>query len=30
MVGIGVGHTKDRIEIEGVVEALVRVDEGQV
>ena len=26
----GVGHTKDRIEIEGVVEALVRVDQGQV
>ena len=28
--GIGVGHTKDRTEIEGTVEALVLVDQGQV
>ena len=29
-IGIGVGHTKDRIETEGMVEALVTVDQGQV
>ena len=30
MVGIGLGHTKDRIEVEGITEALVTVDQGQV
>ena len=30
MIEIGVGHMKDRAEIEGVVEALVTVDQGQV
>ena len=30
MTGIGVGHTKDRAETEGTVEALVIVDQGQV
>ena len=30
MIEIGVGHTKDRIEVEGMVEALVIVDQGQV
>ena len=30
MIEIGVGHTKDRIEMEGMVEALVTVDQGQV
>ena len=30
MIEIGVGHTKDRTEIEGMVEALVTVDQGQV
>ena len=29
-IEIGVGHTKDRIEMEGQVEALVTVDQGQV
>ena len=27
-IGIGVGHMKDRIETEGMVEALVTVDQG--
>ena len=30
MIEIGVGHTKDSIEMEGTVEALVKVDKGQV
>ena len=30
MIDTGVGHMKDRIEIEGTVEALVTVDQGQV
>ena len=30
MIEIGVGHMKDKIEIEGIVEALVTVDQGQV
>ena len=30
MIGIEVGHTKDREEKEGTVEALVIVDQGQV
>ena len=30
MRGIGVGHTKDRIETESMIEALVTVDKGQV
>ena len=30
MIGIGVGHTKDRMETGGMVEALVTVDQGQV
>ena len=30
MIGLEVGHTKDREEIEGTVEALVIVDQGQV
>ena len=30
MTGIGVGHTKDRAETEGTVEALVIVDQGKV
>ena len=30
MTGIGVGHMKDRTEIEGTVETLVIVDQGQV
>ena len=30
MIGIGVGHIKERIETEGMVEALVTVDQGQV
>ena len=30
MIEIGVGHMKDRIEIEGMVEVLVIVDQGQV
>ena len=30
MIGIGVGHMKDRTEIEETVEALVTVDQGQV
>ena len=30
MIETGVGHTKDRTEIEGMVEALVTVDQGQV
>ena len=29
-IGIGVGHMKDRTEIEGTVDALVIVDQGQV
>ena len=29
MIGIGVGHMKDRTEIEGTVESLVIVDQGQ-
>ena len=29
-IAIGVGHTKDRIETEGTVEALVTADQGQV
>ena len=30
MIEIGVGHMKDRIEMEGMVETLVTVDQGQV
>ena len=30
MIEIGVSHTKDRIEIEGIVEALAIVVQGQV
>ena len=30
MIQIGVGHVKDRIEMERMVEALVTVDQGQV
>ena len=30
MIGIGVSHMKDRIETEGMIEALVTVDQGQV
>ena len=30
MIETGVVHMKDRTEIEGIVEALVRVDQGQV
>ena len=30
MIGIGVGHTKDRVKIEGAEEALAIVDQGQV
>ena len=30
IIGIGVGHMRDRTEIEGTVEALVIVDQGQV
>ena len=30
MIGIRVGHKKDRTEIEGTVETLVTVDQGQV
>ena len=30
MIGIGVGHMKDRIETEGTIEALVIVDQDQV
>ena len=30
MIGIRVGHTKDRVEIEGMVEVLATVDQGQV
>ena len=30
MIGIGVGHRKDRIETEGTIEALVTVGQGQV
>ena len=30
MIEIGVGHKTDRIEMEGMVEALVTVDQGQV
>ena len=29
MIETGVGHMKDRIEIEGMVEVLVTVDHGQ-
>ena len=29
MIGIGVGHMKDRIETEGMIEALVTVDQDQ-
>ena len=29
-IEIGVGHTRDRIEVAGMVEALVTVDQGQV
>ena len=29
-IAIGVGHTNERIETEGMVEALVTVDQGQV
>ena len=29
-IGIGVGHMRDKIETEGMTEALVTVDEGQV
>ena len=30
VIGIGVGHTKDKTEIEGTVEVLATVDQGQV
>ena len=30
MIGIGVGHTKDRVEKEGMEEVLAIVDQGQV
>ena len=30
MIEIGVGHMKDRIEIAGMIESLVTVDQGQV
>ena len=30
MIEIGVGHMKDRIEMDGMVEALVTVDHSQV
>ena len=30
MIEIGVGYSKDRIEMEGMVEVLVTVDQGQV
>ena len=30
MIGIGVGHMKDRIETERMIEALVAVDQDQV
>ena len=30
MIEIGVGHTKDGTEIEGMVEALITADQGQV
>ena len=30
MIGIGVGHMRDRIETEGKIEALVTVDVDQV
>ena len=30
MIGIGVGHMKDRIETEWMIEALVTVDQDQV
>ena len=30
MIEIGVGHTKDRIEIEGIIESSVTVAQGQV
>ena len=30
MIGIGVGHPKDRIEIEGIVEVLATVYQGYI
>ena len=30
MIGIGVGHMRDRTETEGMIEALVTVDQDQV
>ena len=30
MIETGVGHMRDRTEIEGMIEALVTVDQGQV
>ena len=30
IIEIGVGHMKDRIEIEGIVKPLVTIDQGQV
>ena len=30
MIGIGVGHMTDKKETEGMIEALVTVDQGQV
>ena len=30
MIGIGVGHTQDKIETEGMAEVLVTVDQDQV
>ena len=30
MIGIGIGHMKDRIETEGTIETLVTVDQDQV
>ena len=30
MIEIGIGHTRDKIEIEGIAEALVTVHQGQI
>ena len=30
MIGIGVGHMRNKIETEGMIEVLVTVDQGQV
>ena len=30
MIGIGVGHMRDKIETEGMIEVLITVDQDQV